>query len=124
MNKNIFILIVGCLCLLIGCKSEVFELPQPPITNDTSLNVCDTLNITYQNKVKQIIDLNCATSGCHDVNSGSGNFTNFNGLKPKLESGFFRSRVLRDKNMPPSGPLPQNTLDELNCWLEKGYPEN
>ena len=50
--------------------------------------------------------------------------TNFNGLKPKLESGFFRSRVLRDQDMPPSGPLPQKTLDELNCWLEKGFPEN
>ena len=115
-----YILILGGFFLFItSCTNEVFELPpREPI------DACDTLNITYQNKVKQIIDLNCATSGCHDVNSGSGNFTNFNGLKPKLESGFFRSRVLRDKNMPPSGPLPQKTLDDLKCWLEKGYPEN
>lgn len=117
--KNIHILLLLSAFYFASCQTEVFELPQPPAPD-----LCDTLIITYQTKVKQIIDANCATSGCHDANSGSGNFTNFNGLKPKLESGFFRSRVLRDKNMPPSGPLPQNTLDELNCWLEKGYPEN
>ena len=122
--KKYIVILGGCFLFILSCTNEVFELPLQPTPNDTTVNICDTLNITYQNKVKQIIDLNCATSGCHDVNSGSGNFTNFNGLKPKLESGFFRSRVLRDKNMPPSGPLPQKTLDDLKCWLEKGYPEN
>lgn len=120
--KNI--LFIAIVFIAFGCTSEVFELPQnnPNPTDSVIIDRCDTLDITYQNKVKKIIDDNCVV--CHDQNAAYGNFTTFSGLKPKLESGFFRSRVLRDKDMPPSGPLPQNSLDELSCWLGNNYPEN
>jgi hypothetical protein len=123
MKKYILIL-GGFFFFMISCTSEVFELPLQPTPNDTTINICDTLNITYQNNIKLIIDANCASSGCHDANSGSGNFTNFNGLKLKLDNGSFETRVIQQRNMPPSGPLPQNTLDDLKCWIENGYPEN
>lgn len=120
--KNILFIAIALIAF--GCKSEVFELPQKnDLSNDTTIvNRCDTLNISYQNTVKKIIDDNCVA--CHNQNAAYGDFTTYNGLKPKLESGFFRSRVLRDKDMPPSGPLPQNILDDLSCWLDNNYPEN
>ena len=119
--KNI--LFIAIVLFAFGCKSEVFELPQnQEPTDTTTVSLCDTLTISYQNKVKQIVDANCIA--CHDQNSANGNFTNFQSLKPYLDNGSFENRVIVQKNMPPSGPLPQNSLDELSCWLGNNYPEN
>jgi len=120
MKSKLFLIITPIIFLIFSCQNEVFETPQIPV----GINPCDSLNFTYQADFKLIIDQNCASIGCHDANSASGNFTSYEGLKVKLDNGSFEQRVIIQKNMPASGPLPQETIDQLKCWLENGYPKN
>ncbi len=90
---------------------------------------CDAVQLTYNEQVREIIDRNCAYSGCHDGISGNpGNFTTYAGLISRISNGQFESRVLLTREMPPpnaTGPteLTQDEIDDLTCWLTQGYPE-
>ena len=127
MKKNrISLFAILCLLLLSDCTND--QLP-PPETGD-----CSTLQPTYENAVKEIIDRSCAYSGCH-LNSAPGNYTTYDGLLGVLNSGDFNSRVISMKTdpvlgMPPDratgGPkdLTEEELNIISCWLEAGFPEN
>lgn len=90
---------------------------------------CDAVQFTYDEQVREIINRNCAYSGCHDGISGNpGNFTTYAGLVSRISNGQFESRVLLTREMPPvnaTGPtqLTRDEIDDLTCWLEQGYPE-
>lgn len=91
-------------------------------------NSCGS-SFSYNDDVKLIIDNSCAYSGCHDGGGGApGNYTSFDGLNDVLMSGFFMSRVVFTKDMPPSyatGPteLTNNELSIIEEWLSAGFPE-
>lgn len=119
------------LVLLHSCTYDKYEVPEPatPPPADTTqtgtaLTRCDSLNVTYSATVKPITDNNCAISGCHAAGSGNGDFTTYAGLKAKVDNGSFKKRVIEDKTMPPSGPLPASDIEKLQCWLDAGAPEN
>jgi hypothetical protein len=137
--KN-FISLLGCVCTVFvfwmgahSCTND--ELPPPP-----HLAACDTMYVTYDNLVKDIIDNSCAYTGCHLKGSSSGatgDFSSYSGLAVYLESGSFRDRVISQKDDPVSGMPPnasaypesqKDTLTEqeliiIQCWLSFGYPE-
>lgn len=85
---------------------------------------CDGSNPTYTSYVKSVIDSKCATSGCHGVGSGDGDFTTFSGLQPYLNNGSFAKEVLDKQTMPQNGSLSTEQLNKLQCWKENGYPQN
>lgn len=118
---------------LYSCTNDELPLPPHPAA-------CDTMEVTYTNLVKDIIDNSCAYTGCHLTGSSSGatgDFSTFNGIAPYLESGSFRDRVVSQKDDPVSGMPPnssaypesqKDTLTEeefliIECWLYFGYPE-
>ncbi len=113
--------IVGLLAFaafLPSCKKD--KLPEP--TTDAA---CDTLMPTYQNAIKAILDAKCAVAGCHTPGFGSGDFSTYESMLPRLDNGAFRRRTLDQRDMPPAGS-PQLTEEELlliECWLEAGYPK-
>lgn len=123
MNKIILLFIFLMALLFSSCTFDKEELPEPP-PPPPPMSFCDSLNVTYSVTVAPIINANCAISGCHASGSSFGDYTNYAGVKAKVDNGTFKERVIVQKNMPPSGPLPQTELDKLQCWLDKGAPNN
>lgn len=90
-------------------------------TPPPAASFCDT--ITYAKHIKPIIDANCATPGCHvQGGTGNGDLTTYSGVSAKVQSGSFKNRVFDSPSnpMPQSGMLPQNQLNIIKCWLDKG----
>lgn len=119
------------LLLLIGsCTFDKEEVPEPtptPTPTPTpppTMDLCDSLNVTFSGTVVPLLNANCTTPGCHSAGSGNGDYTTYAGIKAKVDNGTFKTRVIDDKNMPPSGPLSPSDLDKLKCWLEDGAPNN
>lgn len=86
---------------------------------------CDTLNVTYDFQIKEIMATNCAYVGCHVSGFSDGDFSTYDGMLSRLNSGEIERRAVTLLDMPPptSGELSPEDLDILNCWISKGYPE-
>ncbi len=85
---------------------------------------CDE-EVTYESHVRAIIQQNCTVTGCHD---GS------NGMRKPLRTydevmaviDWVERRAVIEKSMPPAasgGPLSEEEIRLLRCWLEQGTPE-
>jgi len=133
MSKTVILslslLLIGLFSLSTSCTTDKLPEPEPPA-------FCDTLQVSYNLQVKQIIDTNCAFSGCHVAGSRApGNYTNFSSLSPFLTEDEFKRFVIDLRNdpelgMPPDwetnpGPndLTQEEFDIISCWVESDYPE-
>jgi len=86
---------------------------------------CSAEGVSFANDIQPIISTSCAISGCHVQGGGSnGIFTNYAGLKAKVDNGSFRQRVLVEQNMPPSEPLSNCQLQYLDAWIKEGAQNN
>jgi hypothetical protein len=117
--QNYIFLSLLSVLFLSSCTSDK---SQPEIKLE--LGECDSLDVKYTNKIAPLIANNCSTPGCHDNGSFNGVFTDYNGVKEKVDNGSFRNRVLVLKNMPPSNALTALELKEIECWLNAGAPNN
>lgn len=116
----LFLLFLGTI-LIPSCVSDKLD----PVVN--VLN-CDSLAVKYSVELKPIIDASCAYVGCHVAGSSIGNFSTYQGLTSRLESGQIENRVLTLADMPPAYVSMEDMLteDEFNmfsCWIESGFPE-
>ncbi|MCO6492414.1 MAG: hypothetical protein J5I98_28615 [Phaeodactylibacter sp.] len=128
-------LIPGSLMLVLfllwsACDYNKLPEPEPP-------EFCDTVEVTYDNQIKDIIDNSCAYSGCHDGSGGIGpfNFTTYAGLSNVFPSMRFRVVELKgnpSQGMPPNSSVyPQSQKDDLTeeelelfeCWIDANFPE-
>ena len=113
-----------------SCTADRLE-EMPPST------FCDTLQVSYNLQVNDIIDTNCAFSGCHVTGSAApGNYATYNSMTPFLTDREFKRFVIDFRNnpdlgMPPNWPtnpgpkdLTEAELEIISCWVENGYPEN
>ncbi|MCX6183325.1 MAG: hypothetical protein NT150_15535 [Bacteroidetes bacterium] len=92
--------------------------------NKVVTNFCDTANVTYNGSVKAIIALECAYSGCHDATFAGADFNTYNGLKPYIDNGNFKTKVFTNSSMPPGGFSKAVNKDILKCWLDNGAANN
>ncbi len=116
MNKIFLILLTVATGSLIitGCKKE-----------ETLDNVdCSKGNSSYAANIRPIINGNCLSSGCHNTGSVNGDFTTYNGLKAKADNGSLNTRVVQQKNIPPSQSLSLDNLKKIKCWINSGAPNN
>ena len=124
MKKTIFLITVSFILsyFIIIVPSCTFDAIAPPEVEE----FCDTLNVTYTNQIKAIVDTKCAFTNCHVSGFSSGDFSTYNNMLSRLESGLIERRAIQLKNMPPSDfpQLSTEELDVLSCWLSKGFPEN
>ncbi len=114
MKKTLLIFAVYSF-LLVSCT---FEKAKP-------LPVGCSTTMFYATDIKPIIDSKCVT--CHiSGGSGTGDFTNFNELNEKINTGIFNTKVFILKDMPQSGSpqLTEDELGKLSCWLDQGAPNN
>jgi len=118
MMKRTHIALLLASLSLGGCYYDVEEELYPG-------SFCDVANVTWSGTIKPIVDLTCATPGCHVAGgTGPGNFTTYAGVKAKVDDGSFRSQVLVSQAMPPTGPLGSCSLQQIDIWLNAGAPEN
>jgi len=123
------LLIAGFSLMETACTTDQL-MEEPP------LEFCDTLTVSYNLQVKDIIDANCAFSGCHVAGSSApGNYSSFGSLQPFLSDREFKRFVVDLRNdpelgMPPNwetNPGPKDLTEEefaiLSCWIESGYLE-
>ena len=98
-----------------SCTKDMGVAPKPVVAVP---GFCDT--ITYTEDIKPIIDVQCVD--CHTKLSTSGYpLDSYELLVAKAKEGKIQLRVIDQKNMPQAGPLPQNELDLISCWLNNGY---
>ena len=91
--------------------------------DDTRTAKCDGSNLTYISGVSTIINTNCNSSSCHGAGSSNGVFTSYAGLSGAISNGSFNSRVIDKQDMPQGSELSQPQLNQLQCWVDNGYPE-
>ncbi len=128
MKKAIITLsVLGILAFVVSCTYNKESLPEP-ITNTTS-NPNPTPaptpsnNVTYTSHVKSYIDNNCV--GCHG-SSGGVSLQTYAQVKAQADAGRILARAINGSGsgpMPPSGLMPQTTLDTLQIWLDQGALE-
>lgn len=101
-----------------SCTSGKLDPVEP---NET----CDTLEVSYNLQVQEIITTNCAYVGCHISGFPSGDFSTYDNMLTYLNSGEIEKRTITQLDMPPpaSGELTAEDLEVLTCWLSKGFPE-
>jgi hypothetical protein len=137
MNKLTLILAgatcISVLAFIAGCDKKIGKLPEQSTTPPPPppVGFCDT--VTYNKHIKKIINTSCAIPTCHvPGGNGNGDFTSYAGVSSKVSSGIFKQRVMDpppgDPNlMPPlsnGGKLPQAQLDLIQCWIDKGAPND
>lgn len=100
--------------LIASCSSDstedIIDQPKDPIGE-----------ITYTSHVKSIIDSKCV--GCHanpPKNGAPSSFVNFTQVDGK-SSGILKR--MDGGTMPPSGRLPQETVDIIKEWIKQGKKE-
>lgn len=127
--KKLNFLWLGCLLMAsIACDGDVVQ----PVEG------CDVIVATYDTNVKEIIDLTCAYSGCHNGSgSARGNYSSYTGLTNVIQNGNFVNRVIDAQSnpsigMPPNKEIyPNSQQDDLSpdqmeiiqCWIDSGFEE-
>lgn len=77
--------------------------------------------ISWKSEIKPIIDRSCAKSGCHGINSSRARLTTYPEVKANAAN--IKSKT-QNGSMPYDGPLPQNEVDLIACWVDDGALEN
>lgn len=85
---------------------------------------CGSTPSSYSKDIKPIISSNCSSASCHGSGSANGDYTTYAGLKVVADKGTLENRVLQEKTMPPTGPLPLSEREKLKCWISSGSPNN
>ena len=108
--------------LLWGCSNDSESDLMDPPNNENEF-------VTYNDNIKSIISSNCLS--CHSsppVNGAPFSLTTYSEVKTRAESGLLLTAISRQTSearaMPPSGRLPQATIDLVEQWITDGLLEN
>jgi len=119
MNKNyLFALVLAIPFLFTQCKKDAVE------TFD-----CVGISPTYTTDVKTILDVRCATTGCHSAASKSEgiDLSSYTGAKSASSKADFLGAIQHKsgyKAMPQgSAKLDDATIKILSCWVQNGSPQ-
>ena len=111
--SNISYLVVPVFMIFItSCSFNSFE---EKITEPV-----DCSEVTYSMNIAQIIETNCAISGCH-AGTISPDFREFSTIQAR--AGRIRVRT-QNRTMPKNGSLTQEEIDLIACWVDAGAPDN
>ncbi|HET8735967.1 MAG TPA: hypothetical protein VFM69_05185 [Pricia sp.] len=120
MGKAISIGILSIFCILfISCSND----------SESDLMERDTDSpISYQANIRPIITNNCL--GCHSsppVNGAPFPLDTYDRVRNQTENGNVLVAITRQTGesaaMPPTGRLPQGTIDLIVQWAEEGFLE-
>jgi hypothetical protein len=109
--------------LITGCDKKVGKYPA---ADPTAVN-CDS--VSYAKDIKPILEQSCAKGGCHDAVTRQSDieFTSYGDAKTQADLGRIKARVIdgTPSYMPADvGRLPETQIKKIQCWLDKGAPNN
>ena len=121
MNITFSVLFILALWAFSSCTFESATAP-----NDLTIVCSDT--ISYRTTIEPIIRQSCATSGCHGTTLPQAGviLVNYNQVAAEAANGRLvcvtqgQSCVL----MPPLNSLDSARLQQIECWVYQGYPNN
>lgn len=101
-------------------------------SNDSESDLVDTdipqTTITYTSNIQSILNSNC--TGCHSDPTKNGApfpLTNYDQVLVRMQSGQLLNAISKQagesRAMPPSGRLPQTTINLVEQWVEDGLEE-
>lgn len=108
-NKPAFLFLGAC---WMSCVYHDFS---PKESNE----VCNP-QTSWQTDILPILETRCAISECHDGITRR-NFTSYEEVKQYAFS--IKQRTI-NRSMPFDGPLPQDQIDKIACWVDNGAVEN
>lgn len=96
------------------------------VSHDFPTYTCTDPDISYSSEVNDIVITKCAISGCHNGDNGDDkNWTDFSLFQSK--SNIVKSRVTNRVMPPPdspAGPLSQEEINTIACWVDQGAKKN
>ncbi|MFC4218931.1 hypothetical protein [Flagellimonas marina] len=119
-------------CLLFLLQSCAYDSEDDLIAIEENDGEDDSENpdgpgITYVNTIKAIMDSNCVS--CHSSPPRNGApfaLVNYNQVSGRA-NGILNAMARESGSpgaMPPAGTLPQNTINQIQEWIDNGTPEN
>ena len=128
--RNLKFLAISCfLVLLHSCASDseddLIAIEENEEEVDTGSP--NESGITYANTIKGIMDSSCVS--CHSSPPRNGapfalvSFAQVSGRANGILNAMARESGSPGA-MPPSGRLPQNTINQIQEWIDNGTPEN
>ena len=91
---------------------------------ETSNTVTVLTGASYANQIQDIIETNCAVSGCHDGDSGIPDWTSLSNVQDNAAN--IKNRTAAG-TMPPANSgitLTQDEVDAIGCWVDDGALSN
>jgi hypothetical protein len=111
-GKSSFILLVIILLSVLSCEYD-----------NADSTYWDSLGeIKFSEEVSPLITTHCNITGCHINGSPTGDFSDYNQLKQRVDNGKFQKMVFDLKLMPPasSPQLNETEYRTLERWLAGG----
>lgn len=121
-GRPIILLLAGLVLLLMNaCYYDNEEELYKDYYGD---NKCDTVQVTWTTHIQAIVQGNCAISGCHVAGgSGTGVLETYNNVAAIANNGKLADRVLVRKDMPPTSPLTDCQMKQIQAWINAGTPQ-
>ncbi|MFY8139043.1 MAG: hypothetical protein ACOVMR_13100 [Flavobacteriales bacterium] len=125
MVKKVFVIALFALALASTFNSCYYDNEEELYAANA---VCDTTNNVYNGRITAIISQSCL-SGCHEQAVGSAGIIleGYTNLKNEIINGTVMCAIRHEG----CSPMPKNQnklsdcdINNLQNWIDKGYPEN
>jgi hypothetical protein len=114
MKQSVFIIALLLLVVIAACSKKGTDI--------TTTIDCST--VTYSAVIQPLVSSKCALSGCHASGSKNGDFTLYVNLFKEYSDGDLKNEVITRRSMPQNGALSDTELQQFQCWINNGAPEN
>lgn len=133
MHHSITLLVI-LLWVFVSCKKE--EEPEPPEPDP-----CEDVSSSFENDIQPIFAASCNLSGCHDDAAAEGDkiFDTYDNIKSSIQddpeqflmsinfeggSTGWMPRDNPDVNASEEDQLPASQIMQIECWIERGMPND
>jgi hypothetical protein len=89
---------------------------------------CASITPTYTTNIEPILRVSCAVLGCHNFGSAQGgvSLADYQDVKSSANKDRLVGAVQQKSGfsaMPPSGQLPDSSIEMISCWVQNGMPQ-
>jgi hypothetical protein len=114
--------------LFAGLFVSLVFLEQSCASHEFPSYTCPPEAISFARDISPIIMAKCAIPDCHNGDNGADkNWTNFDLFQEHAKNGLVKSYVV-NRIMPlsssPQGPLSQDQINAIACWVDQGAQNN
>jgi hypothetical protein len=126
MEKKIIAIVVILSIMFAACKKN--DTSSTFVDKAVCTSVIDSAN-TYAKSIKDIINTNCAQSGCHSASSKKAgvDLSGYSSVKEEIQNGNSLCTIHHGsgcKPMPQGGnKLSDSDIAKIDCWAKNGYKQ-